>query len=1790
MERFEGFDDTDVLRWELAAAIDASDPARVTELLADGADLLAPSRGPQSRESAVLRAARHADSDAGLGVLRLLLHTARSLAAREAVEDALAVTHGRQPLAECASEPAALAVLAERAIAWDGEAVAIAGRAIGARGWVAAAREMCAAHQAGRAPIGPLLAAAAANARAELARVLVAELGADIDGDVMREAAASRNAEILAIVAPSIAAFAARDGGASARDALRSALQCGPPEWSSEVARAVLPALSRVADSDLEALVADCCAAGAWDAADHVLSRLYPVGYSSKKWLPIPLVAFGGAPGAEEWALKLCRRFQKSRAKRGLLAAAASAGCAKLIERLLHSHAPEDAEEPGPLVAAAEAGHALVVDLLVEMTHAEGRQAALQRAAALAKDASVLALVKGGADADAALKDQKILDELLPEIASDGAGPEMRSARSRTIAALFSNRREIDYSGTSALCLALRRGQLASSAALVREGDGLDWDGSADDLSSALGKASAAHEPEALDLLRALSEHKVLSAPLATVALRGALRSGSAAAAELLLAAGAEANRPQLLCEAAMSCSVANLRSLLAHGAAAMVEPVLCAVAGADARGEDAAVETVRTLTDADKTLALGSDADINMAGARVLKAGILLHSVDSVTVDWLYAKLAGRPRLFSALAGTVGLDMAHPDALDLSVAAEDALHAREALRATKLSPVPALMRAMRSPNAAFAVAVVKTMAELSVPATPEMLLEAVASPSDAAGPVVAELLATFPQLRGERDHKLLVTACEHGSRSALEALLAGGVSAKVEMRIGRTPLMVCAASGALDKARLLLKGGADPNAANADGETPLLLAVEREDCEELALELVAAGAAVDVYPKPRVKTLVRACAHSHWRLALKLAEARCDATDTDNEGRTALHHACANNAPPEVIEAILKLPGVAVNAKNCHAHTALYHATSAKAVALLLEAGADARASPILCEFEKQYALLCLAGLPDRFDLPRKLKSEEALPMLPLLYCTVPHSDRAAHRVLRWARHDEQRRRESCWRLMPHVAAAVGNVEMLRELLRLSEPDACDMLGNTPLHYSMMWGRDECSLLLLSRIVQPVPVALRTDWRGRSAVDHALESHSPRALAALVYEGLPSRIIAGRGFKDARSRDALCQVLLDRITADFECTGTKYTDAEFPPSHKSLYILPDRPSATLAAPSAWVRVTEQSKPQFLFSSDGPSPGDIDRGAIGDCCLMNALAVVSAHDRGALLKDTVFYKTTEAMHRAGVRALRLYSASGRHIFVIVDDFVPFGLTRRRGDAAESVQPVYAHTRSREQWYVAFVEKAYAKLRGSYESIDGGGGGDGDALRCLVGGALSQVDLTTPEMLRERQKGTLWHRLASLHADPSKFNFLTCKIADADMKSLEGLAADRAYGVLGFVTLSKAHHLVLMYNAYGDDDWQGEWSNASSRWTPGNKGSLPAGIHPFDRPDGTFFLEFETDFLGYFDTIDCCAVQKPSAPQGWRLVPAYSEVLPIQPAVMLAVRMSRSATVHVDIAQQAARDQQQQQSSAAADQPRDELGLVVGLLPLELFHTGADSRTIVVAEQSAMDVVARHLDVLSKARPTTERTSSAAVRVYREQLDACGRTLFVAALWRPMPGQRRTATSLHVCISSEEPVQAAAAGGRDDKDRKSSSIDRVQPVELAPASLPDEQAAAGRPPTASRKKNLQAECMRLAEENAAKAETALELMARENESLKKGVKSTPLRPMTTAGTAMPQKAEHAAVKLNPVRSARPTSAPVPPILPALEVRGLAMQSQSTNALEPDRDALTSPMRKHTPVKL
>lgn len=73
-----------------------------------------------------------------------------------------------------------------------------------------------------------------------------------------------------------------------------------------------------------------------------------------------------------------------------------------------------------------------------------------------------------------------------------------------------------------------------------------------------------------------------------------------------------------------------------------------------------------------------------------------------------------------------------------------------------------------------------------------------------------------------------LHSAVAQGSVAAVKALLAAGADPNARQQGGFTPLLVASARGQLEIVKLLVLNGADPNAANDAGATPLTLAHAR--------------------------------------------------------------------------------------------------------------------------------------------------------------------------------------------------------------------------------------------------------------------------------------------------------------------------------------------------------------------------------------------------------------------------------------------------------------------------------------------------------------------------------------------------------------------------------------------------------------------------------------------------------------------------------------------------------------------------------------------------------------------------------------------------------------------------------------------------------------------------------------------------------------------------------------------------------------------------------------------------
>lgn len=306
---------------------------------------------------------------------------------------------------------------------------------------------------------------------------------------------------------------------------------------------------------------------------------------------------------------------------------------------------------------------------------------------------------------------------------------------------------------------------------------------------------------------------------------------------------------------------------------------------------------------------------------------------------------------------------------------------------------------------------------------------------------------------------------------------------------------------------------------------------------------------------------------------------------------------------------------------------------------------------------------------------------------------------------------------------------------------------------------------------------------------------------------------------------------------------------GDKFCDPIFPPDVYSLCFDPENPKLDpdvrqfVSQVKMWRRPSEWCKNPVLFKDDA-SPGDIEQGQLGDCWLLSALGVVAV--KSAILKH-LFVKVD------GVRGeyrLRFY-LEGKWEEVTIDDRFPCGADGK---------PIFGHCKDSEEIWVLVIEKALAKLLGTYEALDGGYLEEGVVM--LTGGRPEKVTINDwkGKSCFEETAADLWHKLLTYHEEGHMMGVAICSGKEMPDKST-GLVAGHAYGVLDvYPTKDGKYKLIQLRNPWGSFEWKGKWSDGSREWTPNY--SKEVGYQSAD--DGTFWMEL-TDFRKYFDKITVCRI-------------------------------------------------------------------------------------------------------------------------------------------------------------------------------------------------------------------------------------------------------------------------------------------------------------------------------------
>ncbi|XP_018590730.1 calpain-3-like isoform X4 [Scleropages formosus] len=295
------------------------------------------------------------------------------------------------------------------------------------------------------------------------------------------------------------------------------------------------------------------------------------------------------------------------------------------------------------------------------------------------------------------------------------------------------------------------------------------------------------------------------------------------------------------------------------------------------------------------------------------------------------------------------------------------------------------------------------------------------------------------------------------------------------------------------------------------------------------------------------------------------------------------------------------------------------------------------------------------------------------------------------------------------------------------------------------------------------------------------------------------------------------------------------------FEDPLFPADDSSLFY-----TQKLPITFEWRRPPEICEsPQFIVG--GANRTDICQGDLGDCWLLAAIACLTLNEK--LLYRVIPPDQSFTENYAGIFHFQFWRY-GDWVDVIVDDRIP----------TFNNQLVFTKSAERNEFWSALLEKAYAKLHGSYEALKGGN--TTEAMEDFTGGVTEFYDMKDiPKDLYKIMRKAL-----------ERGSLMGCSIdalvpARFETRTATGLVKGHAYSVTGVEECKKGEQketrirLVRLRNPWGQVEWNGPWSDNSKEWLSISKAEKEK-LQQQNAEDGEFWMSFD-DFKKNFTKIEIC---------------------------------------------------------------------------------------------------------------------------------------------------------------------------------------------------------------------------------------------------------------------------------------------------------------------------------------
>lgn len=348
----------------------------------------------------------------------------------------------------------------------------------------------------------------------------------------------------------------------------------------------------------------------------------------------------------------------------------------------------------------------------------------------------------------------------------------------------------------------------------------------------------------------------------------------------------------------------------------------------------------------------------------------------------------------------------------------------------------------------------------------------------------------------------------------------------------------------------------------------------------------------------------------------------------------------------------------------------------------------------------------------------------------------------------------------------------------------------------------------------------------------------------------------------------------------VERLRAECRRTGRRYSDGWSGPRAVGAQWDDGRDAVWVD----WAAVA----PHPVLIDNGFSLDDVQQGQLGDCWFISTLAhlVKAPH-----VLDSAFV-TAEA-NPEGVFCVRLWTGSAWQ-WVFMDSTFPchndsyheVGCSCHWGGAPNPKEGKYfwlaaTHSSSHNEFWASFLEKAFAKLHGSYSAIIGGVGGGVGAFPLSLFFPNSLPGFTV-ELLRsstwaelesahargwrmtEMLSSSAWAELESAYARGWRMTANASKLSAQSMRNVvgrtrgadaDGVVRDHAFTLLRVFSLpprgkEEELRLLQLRNPHGQGEWTGAFSDKDlASWSPRLRAAT--GYVPEESgDDGVFWMPWE----------------------------------------------------------------------------------------------------------------------------------------------------------------------------------------------------------------------------------------------------------------------------------------------------------------------------------------------------